>query len=141
MEDKATRQHTLLQVLENKELSSQGAVVREMELAGFEVTQPSISRDFQELGIVKLGGRYKVIEDAQHTNGFGGVLVNNVDTAGPNMVVIRTSAGAANMVALEIDNRGLKGVVGTVAGDDTLFVATKNRAAQTRLRAILNITN
>jgi len=45
------------------------------------------------------------------------------------------------MVGLEIDSRNLKGVIGTVAGDDTLFVATKNRAAQARLKAILNIAH
>lgn len=102
---------------------------------GFDVTQSSISRDFRELGIVKIGGRY--LPSAQilgEGDRFGlQRLIVSIDTAGANLVVIKTSSGAANAVAEDLDLKDIPGFIGTVAGDNTFFVATKNKAAQLKV--------
>jgi transcriptional regulator of arginine metabolism len=62
-----------------------------------------------------------------------GGRVRTVERAGPNLLVARTEIGAANVVALELDRQSLDGIAGTIAGDDTVFIATKNRSVQDQL--------
>src|SRR5690606_23876391 len=92
-----------------------------------------ISRDFQELGVVKLGGRYVSASEMQEpepapTN----FSIVSVKSAGPNLSVVKTPAGAANLLAIKLDSQQIPGVVGTIAGDDTVFVALSGKAAQAR---------
>ena len=138
METKLERQRALLSILRNRRLTSQGSVVRAMRSAGFSVTQPSISRDFQELGIVKLGGRYVSSSEMQEPEPTPeNFSVLEIKAAGPNISVLTTPAGAANLVAIRIDSQQIPGVVGTIAGDDTVFVALSGKAAQVRLERII----
>ena len=134
---KQHRQQQLVEILNRESLSSQVEVVRQMRSKGFDVTQPSISRDFRELGVVKLSGRYVV--DA--ASGRGEVaqekgipnaddLVLGIQEAGPNLLVVRTREGAANVVAAAIDRQAHESIVGTIAGDDTIFVATASGDTQ-----------
>lgn len=135
MDNKLERQRALLSILRNRRLTSQTAVVRAMRSAGFTVTQPSISRDFQELGVVKLSGRYVSATEMQEQENQtvpDTFSVLQVKSAGANLTVIKTHAGAANLVALKLDAKGIPGVIGTVAGDDTIFVALTGKAAQVR---------
>ena len=104
---------------------------------GFDATQSSVSRDLRELGVAKAGDRY-IIPVQDHTasgNGFALVagFVREVLTAGAALTVIKTTAGTASSVALAIDRAAWPEVAGTVAGDDTLFVATANAKAQRKL--------
>lgn len=135
MEEKSQRHASLIKILSSKSLSNQDEVVREMTILGFEVTQSSISRDFRELGVIKVGGTYrpaKMLHADESKSPFQR-LIRSVDTAGPNLVVIKTSSGAASAVAEEIDVESLDGVVGTVAGDNTIFVATRSKLSQTKV--------
>jgi len=138
METKHERQRALLSILRNRRLTSQTGVVRAMRSAGFAVTQPSISRDFQELGVVKLGGRYVVASEMQDSEPLPTTFsVKQVQSAGPNLTVLKTQAGAANFVAVKLDAQQIPGVVGTVAGDDTILVALTGKAAQVRFEQII----
>ncbi len=135
MEEKSRRHASLLRILGSKDLQSQDAVVNEMTILGFDVTQSSISRDFKELGVIKVGGTYrpaKFMKMPESQSPFQR-LIRSVDTAGNNLVVIKTSSGAASAVAEQIDLDVVSGVVGTVAGDNTIFVATKSKAAQAKV--------
>jgi transcriptional regulator of arginine metabolism len=137
MNAKHQRQETLVALLESEKLSNQHEVVEKMRARGFDVTQPSISRDFRELGVVKLGGGYILARAGfERVNGAASVAggrVRTVERAGPNLLVARTEIGAANVVALELDRQSLDGIAGTIAGDDTVFIATKNRSVQDQL--------
>lgn len=135
MEEKSKRQQVLVKLLESKAFSSQGDVVQAMKGAGFEVTQPSISRDFNELGIVKLAGRYVASNQIMDNARVGELsdMVAKIEAVGPHLVVVKTNVGAANLVAAAIDDLALDGLAGTVAGDDTVFIATKNSVAQRRV--------
>ncbi len=139
MESKVNRQRELVAMLKAQAFRNQGEVVQAMRDLGYEVTQPSISRDFRELGVVKLGGRYvpagrqlhELDANGGQVNAF--TLVRSVKTAGPNLVVIVTGAGAAPVVAAAIDRHAPDEIVGTIAGDDTVFVATTSVRGQSSI--------
>ncbi|MFN0136166.1 MAG: arginine repressor [Phycisphaerae bacterium] len=141
MNEKQRRQATLLRLIEQRTLRSQHEIVKLMRDSGFEVTQASISRDARELGLIKFGGRY------QSTSGLAGSqlrpddpmagLITAVDPVGANLIVIRTRVGAASTVAVGVDGERFTDVIGTIAGDDTLFIAVRSRSGQGRVVAAL----
>lgn len=135
MDLKQKRQIQIRNLLKEKALFSQEEICKEIQALGFEVTQPSISRDLTELGVVRQGGRYLPAEVLSEAQGGSEIakLTTSIDTAGPNLIVLRTRSGSANTVAIEIDSLQSKAVVGTVAGDDTIFIAVKSKAQQTKL--------
>lgn len=136
--EKISRHEALLELLRSKSFSSQQAVVAALEKLGYEVTQASVSRDFHELGVSKIGGRYLARTEQPGYGDFTN-LITSVESASTSLVVVRTPPGGANMVAAKIDKISIPGVVGTIAGDDTIFVATKGRAAQGRIKALLGV--
>jgi transcriptional regulator of arginine metabolism len=134
--EKTSRQEALLELLRAEPFSSQHEVALALERLGYEVTQASVSRDFTELGISKIAGRYMARDEQSGYADFSSLILET-ETASTSLVVIKTPPGAANMVAARLDSIVIPGVVGTIAGDDTIFVATKGRSAQSRLKALL----
>lgn len=137
MEDRNKRHAALITLLKEKRLSNQSQVVSEMVRKGFDVTQSSISRDFKDLGILKFGGIYTPAQSLGGSRSKSLVqrYISSVASAGSNLVVVTTSTGAASAIAEEIDCDRIDGVVGTVAGDNTIFIATKNRTVHERIFA------
>ena len=97
-------------------------------------TQSSVSRDLRELGVAKLGDRYVLPETAAPTrNDFSSLrqFVSARLTAGTNLTVLKTTVGSAQSVAVAIDTARWPEVIGTISGDDTIFIATAGaRGAQ-----------
>ena len=146
IETKTLRQKTLLELLASEALSSQQEVVRRMNESGFSATQPSISRDFRELGIVKLGGRYLAVDSKEESLELSSetrvnpwALIVELLPAGPHLLVAKTKIGAASLIATQLDSAGLRDIVGTIAGDDTVFVAVPGEAAQRRIEHRLRV--
>lgn len=135
IDERGRRHEKLLEVLEARPFANQGEIVEEMGRLGFDVTQSSISRDFHELGVVKITGRYVAARQltSGNRNGIASDLIKRIEAVGPNLVVIRTDTGGAPVIATAIDRAELDGVVGTLAGDDTLFVATHSKKKQTQV--------
>lgn len=127
-DSKEARHVALLALLEEKAVFSQKSICDEMTALGFQVTQPSISRDLNELGIVKLSGRY--LPPTTLSEHLPESLTMSVQAAGPHLVVVRTKIGAAQAVAVKIDDIEVEGVVGCVAGDDTIFIALEDSKFQ-----------
>ena len=125
--DKEKRQQKLLSLIRAKPVSTQGELASHLERAGFAATQSSISRDLEELGVVKRRGRYVVPQAAGGAAARGLV---SLDVAGDALVVARCEPGLASAVAVEIDGAAIKEIVGTLAGEDTIFVAVAERKAQ-----------
>ncbi|MCS6874955.1 MAG: hypothetical protein N2Z23_06805 [Pyrinomonadaceae bacterium] len=123
--DKEKRQQALLELIRSHKVSTQEQLVKFLEEAGFSVTQSSVSRDLDELGIYKKGGFYVVPEPEDAEHGFLGL-----ETAGENLIVASCASGMASAVAVRIDKQNIPEIVGTVAGDDTVFIAVKNRDDQ-----------
>lgn len=135
------RREALRRIIQRSAVGRQQDLVRLLRGTGHHATQSSVSRDLRELGVAKLGDRYVMPEDAQPGAGrFGAVtaFVRQVRTAGPHLTVVRTAAGAAQSVAVAVDRAQWDEVVGTVSGDDTLFIATATASAQRKLLARLN---
>jgi transcriptional regulator of arginine metabolism len=117
-------------------LVNRGAVHTQQEIAeglarrGLRATQATISRDIQELGLVRSGAGYRIAAALVRE------LVLSVELVAP-VAVIKTPPGTANLVARRIDEAGLPGVVGTVAGDDTIIAVLRQPSAGRALKELL----
>lgn len=130
---KVQRQHRIAKLLEQHRVSSQPQVVELLAADGVQATQATVSRDLEEMGAVLVrvpGGErvYAMPEHAwdrpapeDHLRRMLGEWVVEVAHS-VNLVVLRTPPGSAHVVASALDRAGLDGIMGTVAGDDTLLV-------------------
>lgn len=135
------RREALRKIINRTPVGRQQDLVRLLGMAGHPATQSSVSRDLRELGVAKQGDRYVLPdESAPALDDFGTVaaFVRDIRAAGPSLTVIRTTAGSAQSVAIVLDRADWPDVVGTLSGDDTIFVATTGAAAQRRLLARLH---
>ncbi|MBN2447490.1 MAG: arginine repressor [Phycisphaerae bacterium] len=138
MRDKSERQVALRRLVRRQAIANQNEMVSLLNELGFKATQASVSRDVRELGLVRVNGHYVAASEldgapgAVPTIGDHNELITSVEPVGANLIVIKTPPGAASAVAIELDK--LKGldIVGTVAGDDTVFVAVRSRSVQGR---------
>lgn len=108
------------------EIGTQQDLAQQLESRGMEATQSSVSRDIRELGLIKVSGRYA----APGLGNFPGGDIEKIDTAGDNLIVVRTGVGSAQSIAIKIDRADIPEIVGTVAGDDTIIIAVKSGATQ-----------
>lgn len=134
------RQARIIEALSSAPVRSQTELAALLAADGIEVTQATLSRDLEELGAVKLrgagggAGGYVIPEDGSPVRGVAGgtdrlsrllaELLVSTDATG-NLAVLRTPPGAADYLASAIDRAALPYVVGTIAGDDTIFVAAR----------------
>ena len=140
--NKHTRQAAILDAIARAPIGTQNELVKALKKRGIEATQVSISRDIAELGLLKVAGIYK--PGSAETGAADPELplrsfVRQVHKAGPNLTVIRCDSGAAPRVAFALDHLSLQGLVGTLAGDDTVFVAGESAAAQKDLIEFLTV--
>ena len=135
------RRSAILRLLRGATVHGQGDLVRLLKREGHKVTQSSVSRDLRDLGVLKVSGRYLPPGDetARTHRDFDTLaqFVRGVDTAGPSLTVIKTTVGAAQSVAIAIDRGDWPEVVGTISGDDTIFIATRDARAQSQVRGRL----
>jgi transcriptional regulator of arginine metabolism len=137
----AARREALRRIISRSPVGRQEDLVRLLDRAGHHATQSSVSRDLRELGVAKQGDRYVLPdESAPVLDNFAVVaaFVRDLKAAGPCLTVIRTTAGAAQSVAIVLDRAQWPEIVGTLSGDDTIFVATQGAATQRRLIARLH---
>jgi transcriptional regulator of arginine metabolism len=135
------RRNAIMRLLREGLVRKQGDLVSMLQRDGYIVTQSSISRDLRDLGVLKAGGRYVMPPDEiTRANGDFGALsqfVRQVLPAGGCLTVVKTTIGAAGSVAVAIDKAAWPEVVGTISGDDTIFIATHGEHAQGQLIARL----
>jgi len=143
MNDKRRRQAALVRLAGKKPLATQDEIVAALRNAGFSATQSSVSRDLRELGLVRVRGRYVPLTATEASEAAGGLspreseLIISAEPVGANLIVVRTPPGSASAVAAELDRKGLPDIAGTLAGDDTIFLAVRSRAAQGRVAVLL----
>ena len=127
-------QETLFQLLAQGSFRTQSELVRALSSAGHEVTQSSISRELRNQGVDKVGGRY-VLPMNQGLN--EAIELHSARYASGQLVVLKTHPAGAPLLAQAIDEARLPGVVGTIAGDDTVFLATDEQLNHEALRRFL----
>jgi transcriptional regulator of arginine metabolism len=149
---RAGRQARIVAVLSSAAVRSQSELAALLAAEGIDVTQATLSRDLEELGAVKLRGAdggvgvYVVPEDGSPVRGVSGgtgrlsrllsELLVSTDASG-NLAALRTPPGAAHYLASAIDRAALPYVVGTIAGDDTIFVAAREPMTGADLATII----
>lgn len=131
---KYTRQTKILELISKREVETQEELAEGLKAMGIDVTQATISRDIKELRLVKVmskSGKYKYATIGQSQEGITDRLykifensVVSIDNA-MNIIVLKTIPGAAQICASAIDYMGVDDIVGTLAGDDTVFVAIR----------------
>lgn len=135
MKIKSSRMEVLKMLISSKELGSQEEVLRALESEGYQITQATLSRDLKQLKVAKaasMNGKYVYVlpnetmykrvskpstaREMMQTSGF-----RSINFSG-NMGVIKTRPGYASSIAYNIDNSDLPQILGTIAGDDTIFI-------------------
>ena len=135
-EDQTQRRAAIRDLLLQGPAETQASLVSGLQDLGHIATQSSVSRDLREIGAIKTASGYELpTESASGDEQIAAVadLLRSMTPAGSNLLVIRTAIGAAQRVALAFDRCGWPGMIGTIAGDDTIFVATESAHAQKNL--------
>lgn len=131
------RRAAILRIIGESTVHNQDELVKVLRKQGFDATQSSVSRDLRELGVAKAGDRYILpTQQSAASNPFAAVarFVLEIKTAGTSLTVLKTTTGTAQSVAVAIDSSTWPEVVGTLSGDDTLFIATDEPRDQKKLR-------
>lgn len=113
-----TVDEAILQLVSEEPFGDQDRLRERLRLLGHQLTQPTLSRHLKRLNVRKVHGVYRFIQRSE-----GGLPDYTLTPVPPNVVVIRTHPAHAQMLAVVLDAAGIAGVAGTVAGDDTVFVA------------------
>ena len=124
---KADRHQFIRETIGKTTVRSQAELVLILNRAGYDVTQASVSRDLEELHIIKATGKYVVPENR---NGSNQLNIIQLLPAGENLIVAKCRSGLASAVTVRIDSEQINEIVGTIAGDDTIFIAVQNSRAQ-----------
>ena len=133
----------ILEIIESYDIDTQDALQQKLEQAGFIVTQATVSRDIKELKLIKtlsIGGEYKYsvppnLKEKNPLNLLMSLFSESVDTVdyAINTVVIKCHIGMAQAVCAKLDDAGFQNIVGTLAGDDTIFVLLRTESDAEKL--------
>ena len=124
---KDARQKKILSLIRARHIGTQEELTAHLERAGVFATQSSVSRDLIELGVVKQHGAYAL---PQSPTGAAARGLLSLEAAGDALIVARCEPGLASAIAVEIDRHAVVEIKGTIAGDDTIFVAVGERKMQ-----------
>lgn len=113
-----TLDEAILSLVEGEEIGDQASLLRRLASRGHRVTQPTLSRHLRKLGVEKVAGRYRRVNAA-----LAGLPEFEVREVAPCLIVIRTRPGYAQPLAVMLDRTDVDGIAGTLAGDDTIFLA------------------
>ena len=134
---KRRRHQTILELVRTESISSQDEIASRLDTLGFPVTQSTVSRDLDELGLVRIRDaegrvRYATPDEAspgpaRHARALLREFALDVEHSG-NMVLVKTPPAGAMPAARALDAAGIDGILGTVAGDDTIIVVVREDA-------------
>ena len=136
--DRRQRHLKILELIETHALRTQEELAEALSQEGWDVTQSSVSRDIAALNLVKVDGAYHrpavtraPRRDPDEQRIVDGVLM--LSTAGDSLIVLHTPPGEANRVGVALDRLAWPEMLGNISGDDTIFIAVPDRAAQRRV--------
>ena len=132
---KTQRQQAIMQLIAEHEIETQDDLISMLNAEGYKVTQSTISRDIRELKVSKVlgaGGKYRYaipevapsVHSGKLKNAYSSAIIS-IETA-ENIIVVRTHPGLAQAVAAGIDSMHIKGILGCVAGDDTILTVARD---------------
>ena len=137
---KTKRQDEILNLISAGDIETQEELVDALRSQGYKVIQATVSRDIRELRLIKIaakGGGFKYAKPERHEIAVSERLTRiltdslvNVDSSG-NIIVVKTLSGSANVAAEALDNLGWPEILGTIAGDNTIFIVVRNETDAT----------
>ena len=130
------RQDAIRDIVRNRDVRTQRMLVDELKAEGFDCTQATVSRDIAEMGLRKLPEGVYVLAEDLHLQRMVSELVVDVHRA-DNMLIVKAQPGTANGIAAAIDAAELPDVLGSLAGNDTIFVVSQTGEDSQRLEALL----
>ena len=139
LEIRDRRQQAIVSLLREYPIAGQAEIIQLLRERGIAATQSSVSRDLRDLGVWRKGRYYVLPNQPEVEEGEVAALEEVAKflrwskAAGSNLTVVHTIVGAAQTVAVAIDNAQWPEVVGTMAGDDTIFIATGDADGQSQL--------
>ncbi|MDD7179230.1 MAG: arginine repressor [Eubacteriales bacterium] len=143
---KSMRHTAILRIISEQEIETQDDLIAKLKENGFDVTQATVSRDIKQLGLVKTTdgeGKYRYSAPHPSSSGSDSKFKNILSEAiissesAENMVVVKTYSGMANAAAAAIDALASDRILGSIAGDDTILIVTKNDETAEEFSAIL----
>ncbi|MBP5314130.1 MAG: ArgR family transcriptional regulator [Eggerthellaceae bacterium] len=137
MKKRNERQEMIRKVVSENPIKTQKDLVSYLEKAGFPCTQTMISRDIEDLGLIKAQNGCYTLPEWERLRRMVYEFVEDATCAG-HMVVVKTFAGSAGGVCAAIDDACLEGVLGSVAGDDTIFCVAASQEDAQGLREVLS---
>ena len=139
----------ILQLIDEREIGTQEELTAALNAEGLNVSQATVSRDINELALIKTVGMSKKTRYSKPVTTVSDIPQNLIDiykhvtesvVAANNLIVIKTISGNANSVAMVIDKLHIPGILGTVAGDDTLLIiAQTNSDAEKIVKTLKNV--
>ena len=134
---KSSRQNEIIQLISSRDIETQEELAAELRELGYKVTQATVSRDIRELRLIKVAakdGGYKYAKPERHETAVSERLTRmltdslvHVDHSG-NIIVVKTLSGSANAAAEALDTLDWPEILGTIAGDNTVFAVIRNEA-------------
>lgn len=130
----SARRSAAIAAINSQRIHSQEDLVQALKKAGYSVTQATASRDIEEIGAVRVRNHkgemvYSISEDIDSSLArsmpLPQELILSVDSSA-NLAVVRTPPGGAQLLASSLDHSGIKEIIGTIAGDDTVLVVSKS---------------
>ncbi|MBI4903175.1 MAG: arginine repressor [Acidobacteria bacterium] len=133
---KRRRQQEILRLIRARNVHTQDQLAEALAEVGIETTQVTLSRDIRELGLAKTTQGYQELSQAPPAPDVKQLVNEFVVDIRPamNLVVLKTTPGSANSVAVALDQSDWPEIVGTIAGDDTILIVTTDPRAAQRLR-------
>ena len=132
---KSKRQDEIVRLISSEDIETQEELVSQLRSMGYKVTQATVLRDIRELRLIKVaakGGGFKYAKPDRHETAVSERLTRiltdslvQVDSSG-NIIVVKTLSGSANVAAEALDNLGWPEILGTIAGDNTVFIVVRN---------------
>ena len=145
--NKNDRQNKIIELISTKEIDTQEELVNALNALNLNVTQATVSRDVQEMGLIKISGTHKkrkyALPQSEGNSEKTRMLslfkhcVTKIDVA-QNIVVVKTYGGNGNSAGAIIDDLKIESIVGSVAGDDTVIVVTKTNEDALFVKNALN---
>lgn len=130
---KKGRHEAIIELIRNNEIENQNELAYKLSELGFEVTQATVSRDIQKLNLIKVKSngkfKYAVVDNvgsfSEKYVRIIGETIKSMDVA-KNLLIVKTQSGMAMATAAALDGLNLEEIVGSLAGDDAIFIATKS---------------
>jgi transcriptional regulator of arginine metabolism len=129
-------QSTLAELLSKRRFTSQGSIVNALKTEGFVLNQATVSRELKRLGARKVSGIYQLTNQKN----FGAPVFSIDTTSNGCLIILKTRPAFASVLAHHIDLSSIDGVLGTIAGDDTVFIAVREGTSLTTIKEYIGLS-